>query len=501
MGTADTTMNARLATSVLPLLLPALLALAGCGNIDEFRDPQVPQNPIGYSDPSGRAPGEPSAPPAQASADVAIGVDEGAYADADPSALTVFRPVLEGHGDWIEDSTYGSVWVPARAEVGADFTPYVTAGYWSYDGGYVWVSDYAWGWVPFHYGRWVFIDGVGWAWIPGRRYAGAWVTWQVGPSGYGYVGWAPLGPSWVWYRGYAVMLVSPPRPRYVYCPSGSLFHRRVHEHVVRGNTGVQVASQMRDYVPAQPSVDGSGRVLANPSVSGASDGRVLASPGVAGPSPRDLGLSEDVVTPVPKDDQGLWRARQAALPRTSDLGSRVALAPNARNTEAPIPREIPFSPRSLEPVARAPQYRGIEPRHIPAPVAAMSPADRGPLPPLSTQAPSYFDHRPSLFTTHPNFGAPPTVRSPGPTMPNTHRTSPPTFAAPGPSLSSGPSFSSGPRFSSSPSISSPGPSFSAPSVTRAPASPVIRSSPPSGGFVGARPSVVSSPGPARGVRR
>jgi hypothetical protein len=29
-------------------------------------------------------------------------------------------------------------------------TLYVTGGHWSYDGDYVWVSDYPWGWVPFH---------------------------------------------------------------------------------------------------------------------------------------------------------------------------------------------------------------------------------------------------------------------------------------------------------------------------------------------------------------
>ena len=42
--------------------------------------------------------------------------------------------------------------------VGADFTPYVSAGHWTYDDDYVWVSDYDWGWLAFHFGRWFMYD-------------------------------------------------------------------------------------------------------------------------------------------------------------------------------------------------------------------------------------------------------------------------------------------------------------------------------------------------------
>src|SRR5262249_50871646 len=123
------------------------------------------------------------------SREILIGADGDEYSDTDPSALTDFKPALDGHGAWVEDASYGTVWVPATEEVGADFQPYVTAGHWTYSEGtdYVWVSDYSWGWGPFHYGRWVLLPGHGWAWIPGRHYAGAWVTWRVGPAGYGYV--------------------------------------------------------------------------------------------------------------------------------------------------------------------------------------------------------------------------------------------------------------------------------------------------------------------------
>src|SRR5512141_410402 len=112
-------------------------------------------------------------------------------ADADPRALTTFRAQLDTHGTWVNDPTYGTVWVPNRAEVGADFAPYVTAGHWALDqdGDWIWVSDYPFGDVVFHYGRWVWVGGTGWVWVPGYAYAPAWVVWRTPVAGYDYVGW------------------------------------------------------------------------------------------------------------------------------------------------------------------------------------------------------------------------------------------------------------------------------------------------------------------------
>ena len=192
--------------SVLALLAPFA---AGCGGADVSTPPVTAQAQI---DVNAQVPPPPQVD-ATAAADTTGAADASgdAYDDNDPAALNDFHPALDSHGQWVDDPTYGTVWVPAAAEVGPDFTPYQTAGHWAYDGNdYVWVSDYDWGWAPFHYGRWVYADR-GWAWIPGREYRGAWVNWGA-DDGYGYVGWYPMGPTFLWRGGVAVSYVVQRRP-------------------------------------------------------------------------------------------------------------------------------------------------------------------------------------------------------------------------------------------------------------------------------------------------
>ena len=113
----------------------------------------------------------------------------------DPQAYTQFQDALEPYGSWIDDGTYGRVWQPESAVVGADFVPYDTNGYWTLtEFGWTWVSNWNWGWAPFHYGRWIVIAGHGWCWTPGTMWGPAWVSWR---SGGGYVGWAPMPPRGV----------------------------------------------------------------------------------------------------------------------------------------------------------------------------------------------------------------------------------------------------------------------------------------------------------------
>lgn len=102
-----------------------------------------------------------------------------------------FYNELAPYGQWAQYPGYGDVWMP---NVGPDFQPYATGGHWIMtEYGNTWVSDYAWGWAPFHYGRWLYDSSYGgWLWLPGADWAPAWVSWR---SGGGYYGWAPLGPG------------------------------------------------------------------------------------------------------------------------------------------------------------------------------------------------------------------------------------------------------------------------------------------------------------------
>ena len=107
-----------------------------------------------------------------------------------PGAYQDFYDQLSPYGQWVQTPEYGAVWIP-NAE--PNFQPYATNGHWVVtEYGNTWVSDYAWGWAPFHYGRWYQDRYRGWAWVPGNDWGPAWVSWR---SGGGYYGWAPLGPG------------------------------------------------------------------------------------------------------------------------------------------------------------------------------------------------------------------------------------------------------------------------------------------------------------------
>ncbi|HEX4446152.1 MAG TPA: DUF6600 domain-containing protein, partial [Polyangiaceae bacterium] len=290
-----------------------------------------------------------------ASGEYAIGADDDSYDDNDPSALSDFRPALEPYGTWVDDPTYGTVWVPSADAVGPDFQPYVSAGHWAYDSDYVWVSDYPWGWAPFHYGRWVMVDGRGWSWIPGRAYRGAWVTWSV-DDGYSYLGWAPLGPSFVWFGGRGVAWHGYWGPRWAYCPRGEVFAPRVGARVVVGPPAIVIAGRMRPYAPAAMRV--------------------------GGPPPERLGYAVGQI-PRATAAPGVTRAQEFARPSTARA---LGAAPPARfdspavrgrvGAPAAGPTRLPGAPANgefrgpaggeLRAPATGPAYR--EPAGTPGPV-------------------------------------------------------------------------------------------------------------------------------------
>jgi hypothetical protein len=122
--------------------------------------------------------------------DIAQGYDDG----YDAQAYTQFQSALAPFGAWDYDGSYGYVWTPASSIVGAGFSPYASGGHWMLtEYGWTWVSDWNWGWAPFHYGRWIARAG-GWGWVPGTMWGPAWVSWR---SGNGFVGWSPLPPRGV----------------------------------------------------------------------------------------------------------------------------------------------------------------------------------------------------------------------------------------------------------------------------------------------------------------
>ena len=289
-----------------------------CDDEVESRPPEYPEA-IGYTPPVASA-RPPAAPPIAASAPPAAGPDESTavlddpssdapvgapddgpeaaaddpgYADADPAALNDFRPALDPYGSWVDDPTYGQAWVPSPDVVGSDFTPYVSDGHWAYDDDYTWVSDYSWGWAPFHYGRWAYANGPGWEWIPGRRYAGAWVSWRYGEGGYGYVGWAPMSPTWGWHHGVAVGLGFVPRAPYAFVETQSLFASNLPGHVVAGPRAGIVAGYTRPWIVGHASVGG---------------GRV----GLGGPSPAALHIDASTVVHASPANRGLAQARAFA---------------------------------------------------------------------------------------------------------------------------------------------------------------------------------------------
>ena len=90
-------------------------------------------------------------------------------------------------------------------------------------------------------------------WIPGREYRGAWVSWSV-DDGYGYLGWAPLGPTFLWFGGVPVGWHGYWGPRWAYVPRGDVFAPRVGARVIVGPSAVVVASRMRPYAVASARV-------------------------------------------------------------------------------------------------------------------------------------------------------------------------------------------------------------------------------------------------------
>jgi hypothetical protein len=351
--------------------------LTGCGEEGaEGAGANFPPEPVGYDAPTPVPQDQvaaPSAPPPQPipaplpprdvdgnelqaqPGDVSVGADGSEYEDTDPSALTDFHSTLDPYGNWVDDPNYGTVWTPSTDVVGDDFSPYVTAGSWTYDdyGNYVWASDYDWGWAPFHYGRWAYL-GSRWGWIPGRTYAGAWVSWRAGG---GYVGWAPLPPTWYWRGGYAFGVGAVPYAPYAFCGAHQIFAPHFGGGLVTSGAQVAgIAQRTQPYTAANPSVGGVGRTSAHPTV--------------GGPSPSSLGLGPHEVAHASATTPGVAHAQAFAHPSTAQtLGAHAPAMGAARSANTFAARSsvaastgarMPAYGRNA-PVASSPRYQGVSP--------------------------------------------------------------------------------------------------------------------------------------------
>jgi hypothetical protein len=172
----------------------------------------------------------------------------------------VFYNDLSPYGHWMRHPTYGYVWLPMDDP---DFLPYSSHGHWVWtDYGWTWVSEYPWGWAPFHYGRWDFDPAYGWFWLPDNVWGPAWVVWREYP---GYYGWAPLRP------GIAITIVLgggyiPPDPWWTFC------HRNYFGR-----------HDMRDHFESRKKIgrinEGEGRAINNTFKGGRSEQVFLTGPG------------------------------------------------------------------------------------------------------------------------------------------------------------------------------------------------------------------------------
>ena len=310
------------------------------------------------------------------------------YEDTDPSALSDFREPLSPYGTWVEDATYGTVWVPSAVVVGADFAPYQTSGHWEMtaEGDWLWVSDYQWGHIPFHYGRWVWIAGRGWSWIPGRVYAPAWVTWRT--SEYGYIGWAPMPPGYYWSSGVAVSIWATPPAAYVFCPTTHVFHHHVHTYVVRDHSVVRrIGAHSRPYKAAQASAGGGGGSAQSKAPAGPGGSASATAPGGQHRRyevPKGPTLAEARVPPgaAPKV-RASHDERALAFSTRSGTARAKSLPPSARGLNAAPGREAPsrgfdaFGRERSQPATRIPRGfdrgAGPQPHVSPQPQRSFQP--------------------------------------------------------------------------------------------------------------------------------
>jgi hypothetical protein len=369
-----------------PMKTPFRLLALACFVGSALTSPTALADTPPLPDPAGPAPEGPlpsTTNPEAASAEPPAPSEYNPAADTDPAALGDFHDNLAPYGTWVDDSSYGTVWVPSSTAVGADFAPYVSDGHWALteDSQWLWVSDYNWGWAPFHYGRWVWIGGRGWSWIPGRVYSPAWVVWRTGYYDDYYVGWAPMPPTWYWWGGVAVGLGYVPPAPYVFCSSRYVFSPGVRSYIVPAGRVSVIAPRTRTYVAANAAVAGSYHPLTRgPSVAEAHIPAAAVPATRVSHDPRAMAFSRSssaqfAARPVGPTAQPGNFGRSPGYPQHA--APNFASRPTAPSAE--VSRPAPnFTPRPMSP-APSPAPRSFSPapmvpRSNPAPAVHSNPS-------------------------------------------------------------------------------------------------------------------------------
>jgi hypothetical protein len=313
-------------------------------------------------------------------------------------SFQVFYDQLSPYGSWVNYNPYGYVWIPVRVSRG--FRPYGSAGHWIFTpDGWTWVSDYSWGWAPFHYGNWFYDEVYGWMWVPGYEWAPAWVTWGEYGNNYG---WAPIGPSiqigvvWNTYR--------PPVYCWTFVPRNYMGRSNMNSHYIHYNTTTTIVNRITVINNINPG-NGRPQYMRGPQVQNverytrttirpvtiresARPGREQVSNGQVTVYRPAVNRSESK-PPAPSRVQSLEKVKPANLPgynrnvrrSTQPAGGNRPAAPANHNQPAPsnqhpAPRPAPQTPRPApqhQPARPAPQTPKPEPQHQPARPAPQTP--------------------------------------------------------------------------------------------------------------------------------
>lgn len=154
----------------------------------------APAEPVVASAPSYSVLPESTAPADEA---IPVSYNTGSYVPAQPyeesgESVSYFYDSLAPYGSWVDVDGYGRCWQPTVVVLNPGWRPYCDRGSWVYtDCGWYWVSEYSWGWAPFHYGRWFRHARLGWCWSPDNVWGPSWVSWRYSDD---HCGWAPLPP-------------------------------------------------------------------------------------------------------------------------------------------------------------------------------------------------------------------------------------------------------------------------------------------------------------------